>query len=77
MVRKIAVSLEEETVREIDRWVAEGRFPSRSRALQSAAELLRGRERKERLARELAKIDPEEERALADEALGAAPWPTY
>ena len=77
MVRKIAVSLDDKTVRELDRWVAEGRFPNRSRALQRAADLLRKREKRERLARELAKIDPEEERALADEALGAAPWPEY
>ncbi len=40
-------------------------------------ELLHERDRRPRLVAELAKLDPEEERALADEALTAdAPWPS-
>ena len=77
MVRKVAVTLEERTVHDLDRWVREGRFPNRSRALQSAVRLLAERERRTRLARELAKLDRNEEQALAEEGLGGEPWPAY
>ena len=76
MVRKIAVTLDRKTVADLDRWVKEGRYPNRSRALQSAVNLLSERERRTRLARELAKLDPQEERRLAEEGLGDA-WPEY
>jgi len=76
-VRKIAVTLDEGTVADLDRWVREGKYRNRSRALQSAADLLAERDRGSRLARELAKIDPTEEKALAEEGLGADSWPAY
>ena len=77
MVRKVAVTLDEQTVRELDRWVAEGRYANRSRALQRAASLLLERDKRSRLARELDKLDPEGEHRLAEEHLGDAPWPEY
>jgi len=77
MMRKIAVTLEQGTVAVLDRWVREGKYRNRSRALQSAADLLAERDRGSRLARELAKIDPVEEKALAEEGLGADSWPAY
>jgi Arc/MetJ-type ribon-helix-helix transcriptional regulator len=77
MTRKIAVTLEQGTVAVLDRWVREGKYRNRSRALQSAADLLAERDRASRLARELAKIDPVEEKALAEEGLGADSWPAY
>ena len=77
MVRKIAVTLEKETVAELDRWVREGKYPNRSRALQSAVDLLAERDRRRRLARELAKLDRHEEQRMADEGLGASSWPPY
>ena len=77
MVQKVAITLEKETVTRLDRWVAEGRFPSRSRALQKAAELLIERDSRRRLARELEKLNPEEEVRLSEERLGDAPWPEY
>jgi Arc/MetJ-type ribon-helix-helix transcriptional regulator len=77
VVKKIAITLEGQTVRDLDRWVREGRYPNRSRALQSAADLLIAREKRQRLARELAKIDPAEEQRLAEEGLGDASWPAY
>ena len=64
MVRKIAVTLDHKTVTDLDRWVREGRYPNRSRALQSAVDLLTEREKRSRLARELKKLDPIEEQAL-------------
>jgi Arc/MetJ-type ribon-helix-helix transcriptional regulator len=77
VVQKIAVTLDQKTVAELDRWVKEGRYANRSRALQSAVDLLTEREKRTRLARELAKIDPREERQLAEEGLGDSTWPDY
>jgi Arc/MetJ-type ribon-helix-helix transcriptional regulator len=72
MLRKIAVTLETETVAELDRWVREGKYPNRSRALQSAVDLLAERDSRQRLTRELAKLDRREEQRMADEGLGAS-----
>jgi Arc/MetJ-type ribon-helix-helix transcriptional regulator len=77
MVRKIAVTLDQRTVADLDRWVREGRYPNRSRALQSAVNLLSEREKRTRLARELSKIDPKEERQLAEHGRGDQAWPEY
>lgn len=75
-MQKIAVTLDRSAVADLDRWVKEGRYPNRSRALQSAVNLLSEREKRTRLARELAKLDPQEEKQLAEEGLGDA-WPAY
>ena len=77
MARKITVTLEKETIAELDRWVREGKYPNRSRALQSAVDFLAERDRRRRLARELAKLDRREEQRMADEGLGASSWPPY
>lgn len=75
VVQKIAVTLDRKTVADLDRWVSEGKYPNRSRALQSAVNLLSEREKRTRLERELAKIDPREEKQLAEQGLGDAAWP--
>ncbi len=77
MVQKIAVTLNPKSVAELDRWVKEGRYPNRSRALQSAVDYLSEREKRSRLVRELNRLDPVEESRLAEEGLGDASWPTY
>ncbi len=77
MVRKLAVTLDERAVTDLDRWVRDGRYPNRSRAVQAAVELLAEREKRSRLARELAKLDPIEEQRMADDALGDGSWPEY
>jgi Arc/MetJ-type ribon-helix-helix transcriptional regulator len=64
MVQKIAVTLDQRTVADLDRWVSEGRYPNRSRALKSAVNLLSEREKRTRLARELTKLDPQEEKQM-------------
>ena len=73
---KVAVTLDQDLLGEVDRWVAEGEFPSRSRVFQEAIRSLRhARQRRHRLLNELAKLDPAEERALADENLtGEEAW---
>jgi Arc/MetJ-type ribon-helix-helix transcriptional regulator len=77
MVQKIAVSLDQSTVADLDGWVREGKYPNRSRALQSAVNLLSEREKRTRLGRELARIDPNEEKRLAEQGLGDDGWPEY
>jgi Arc/MetJ-type ribon-helix-helix transcriptional regulator len=77
MMHKIAVTLESKSVADLDRWVREGRYPNRSRALQSAVDLLVERDKRSRLVRELKKLDPSEEQRLAEEGLGDNSWPAY
>ena len=77
VVTKIAITLDRKTVADLDRWVREGLYSNRSRALQSAVDLLAEREKRTRLARELAKLDPEEEKQMVEEGLGDASWPEY
>ncbi len=77
MVRKIAVTLDHKSVSDLDRWVLQGRYPNRSRALQSAVDMLFEREKRSRLARELAKLDRAKEQRLAEEGLGDESWPQY
>jgi Arc/MetJ-type ribon-helix-helix transcriptional regulator len=75
---KVAVSLETKTLKEIDRLVSEGRFPSRSRAIQTALAEMTARHKHRRLIQELAKLDPKEEQELAEEFFaGESPWPEY
>jgi len=76
---KIAVTVDATLVEELDDMVAHHRFESRSQAIEAAlAEKLR-RLNKTRLAREAAKLDPKEERALAEEGLAGSrdTWPEY
>lgn len=74
---KISVTLDERTLGRVDRWVREGRFPNRSRVLQAALDEMARRDRRSRLAIEAAKLDPAEERELAEEGLGDESWPEY
>jgi len=77
MLQKVAVTLEKRTVEDLDRWVREGRYPNRSRALQAAVNRLSEREKRTRLDRELAKLDRKEEQKMAEEGLGDTSWPTF
>jgi hypothetical protein len=78
-VAKIAITLDRDTLRRLDQFVAQHRVASRSRAIQLAVEEHLDRLARGRLARECAKLDPAEERALAEEGLGAEleTWPEY
>jgi Arc/MetJ-type ribon-helix-helix transcriptional regulator len=75
--RKITVTLGQNAVDTIDRWVAEGRYPNRSFVLQRAVNILIERDMRNRLIQELAKLQPEEERRFAEEILGDEPWPEF
>ena len=76
---KIAISLNEGTVKRLDRLVRNRIFPSRSKVIQDAVEEKLKKLEKSRLARECAKLDPEFEKALAEEGLSAETdqWPEY
>ena len=76
---KVAITLERETLTRLDQLVAQHTFPSRSRAIQVAVQEKIERLEKGRLARECAKLDPEFEKALADEGIteDMTEWPEY
>lgn len=79
MKTKVAVSIEDRLIREVDLLVRDDRYPSRSQAIEAAvAEHLR-RIKRRRLAEACALLDPSEEVALAEEGLGtdATAWPPY
>ena len=76
---KIAISLDEKTLVELDRLVRKGRFPSRSRAIQEALREHLEKLHRGRLVRECAKLDPIYERELAEEGIHEEidQWPEY
>jgi metal-responsive CopG/Arc/MetJ family transcriptional regulator len=76
---KIAITLEKESVGELDRLVSEQVFQNRSQAIQEAVSEKLNRMRHSRLARECAKLDPEAEKAMAEEGLAedVKNWPPY
>lgn len=76
---KVAVTLDKELLDRIDGLVAERRYPNRSQAIEIAVSEKLERLTRGRLARESAKLDRREERALADEGLTAdrESWPEY
>lgn len=76
---KIAVSLDEKTLNEVDQLVARHAFPSRSRIIEEALQEKLARMTHNRLARECAKLDPNFEKALAEEGVGEelGEWPEY
>jgi len=76
---KIAISLNEGTVKRLDRLVKNRVFPSGSKVIQDAVEEKLNKMGKGRLARECAKLDPEFEKALAEKGLSAETdqWSEY
>ncbi len=72
---KVAITVDRKLLQIVDRWVHQGRYPNRSQAIQSALREKLERWRRSRLSEELAKLDPKEERALADEPLAGEEWP--
>lgn len=77
--QKVAVTVERELLDELDELVADHQYTSRSQAIEAALAEALGRRARTRLARESALLDPAEERALAEEGLGAdgTDWPEY
>lgn len=76
---KVAITVNRDLLTQVDRWVAEGRYPNRSQAIQAAIREKIERARMRRLSEEAAKLDSNEERALAEEGFAAVSetWPAY
>jgi Arc/MetJ-type ribon-helix-helix transcriptional regulator len=76
---KVAITLEEKTLRQVDSLVERRVFQNRSRAIQTALREKIERLEGSRLAAECAKLDPKFEQSLAEEGMGvdAAVWPEF
>jgi metal-responsive CopG/Arc/MetJ family transcriptional regulator len=77
--QKVAVTIEKDLIIKLDRLVSEGKYPSRSSAVEDAVIERMVKVEKSRLAEESAKLDPAYEQALADEGLigDLSEWPEY
>ncbi len=76
---KIAVTLDQQTLRRLDTLVQNQIFPNRSRAIQAAVEEKIERIEHHRLTRECTKLDPAYEQAMAEEGFSEelSQWPEY
>jgi Arc/MetJ-type ribon-helix-helix transcriptional regulator len=76
---KVTVTVESEILRELDEQIAQKRFANRSLAIEAALTEKLERLSRARLARECAKLDTQDEKALAEEGLLSEvdSWPAY
>ena len=76
---KIAITLDEEFIGELDRLVNQHVFQSRSQAIQEAVSEKLRRMKRSRLATECAKLQPKFEKAMAEEGMteDVSQWPEY
>ncbi len=76
---KIAITLDEDFVREIDHLIKKHKFLNRSQAIQEAVKEKLQKMTKNRLAKECAKLNPSFEQAMAEEGLSEdlSEWPAY
>jgi Arc/MetJ-type ribon-helix-helix transcriptional regulator len=76
---KIAITMDQKLVKQLDDLVNSRIFPNRSKAIQEAVKEKLKRMEKTRLAEECAKLDPKEERTLAEEGFSSEleEWPEY
>ena len=77
MKSKIAITLDEEIVRQLDYLIMQQSYKNRSQAIEEAVSEKLDRLKRGRLARECAKLDPVEERVMAEEGIeeNADNWP--
>ena len=75
---KVAISIDEHFLQEVDRLVRSQVYPNRSKAIQDAVAEKLARLKKTRLLRESRKLNPREEQAAAEEWLsGEEEWPAF
>jgi metal-responsive CopG/Arc/MetJ family transcriptional regulator len=76
---KVAITIDKDTLNELDRLVESAIFPNRSKAIQQAVKEKLDRVKRSRLARECAKLEPSFEKAMAEEGMGEEieRWPEY
>jgi metal-responsive CopG/Arc/MetJ family transcriptional regulator len=76
---KIAITIDDRTLKRLDYFVKSNAFPNRSKAIQEAVEEKLWRMEKSRLSQECAKLDPKFEQTLAEEGFSSEleEWPEY
>jgi metal-responsive CopG/Arc/MetJ family transcriptional regulator len=76
---KIAITIDDNTLKRLDILVKSKFFPNRSKAIQEAVAEKLMRIEKSRLAQECAKLDRKFERSLAEEGFSSEmeEWPEY
>jgi len=76
---KVAISIDQDLLAEVDGLVAQHVFANRSQAVQSAVRDKIARIKHSRLAEECAKLDPACEKAMAEEGMKGdlSQWPEY
>ncbi len=76
---KIAITLDEVYIKQLDQLINGHIFQSRSQAIQKAVEEKLSKIKRTRLAKECAKLDSTFEEALAEEGLSEelSEWPEY
>lgn len=76
---KIAITLDEQYIDQLDAFVSKHVFQNRSQAIQEAVKEKLARIRRTRLAKECARLEPAHEKAMADEGLSEdlSKWPEY
>jgi metal-responsive CopG/Arc/MetJ family transcriptional regulator len=76
---KVALTIDAELLEQVDDLVAKQRFRNRSQAIEAALSDKLRRLARTRLAREAAKLNPAEEKRLAEEGLADVldAWPEY
>jgi Arc/MetJ-type ribon-helix-helix transcriptional regulator len=76
---KLAVTLDDKMLAEVDSLVKRRIFPNRSRMIEMAVQEKLARLGKNRLAQECSLLDPSFEKALAEEGMGEEldQWPAY
>ena len=76
---KIAITLDEQYIDQLDTFVSKHIFQNRSQAIQQAVKEKLARMKRSRLATECLKLDPTFEKAMADEGLteDLSRWPEY
>ena len=76
---KIAITIDDRTLKRLDYLVKSNAFPNRSKAIQEAVEEKLLRMEKSRLSQECTKLDPKFEQTLAEEGFSSEleEWPEY
>lgn len=76
---KVAITMDEKLLKNLDQLVKNHLFENRSRAIQEAVSEKMARLEKSRLVRECAKLDKAFEQTMAEEGMtaGAEEWPEY
>ena len=76
---KIAITIDDKLLKQLDLMVKSKVYPNRSKAIQDAVADKLQRLERTRLARECAKLNPEHERNMAEEGLAMEmdEWPEY